>query len=156
MIIYHTVEAQTKENTPRPFFSVNKLKRIEDELGIGIYSTHNLKCNECGAIDDDDVKVKLNKCDGCNRVWYCGNKCQEKNVCKNRWRKKNLYLKSKLTYDIMKKMVMKDTNGDGVNFRVQVDVTTGDTFMYCIDPDTTELFDGLADRPIYFLSCSEH
>ena len=161
MIIYQTVEAQTKENTQRPFFSVNKLKRIEDELGIGIYSMQNLKCNECGAVDDD-VKVKLNKCDGCNRVWYCGNKCQEKNwlthkhVCKNRWRKKKLYLKSKLTYNIMKQMVMKDNNGDGVNFRVQVDVTTGDTFMYCIDPDTNELFDGLTDRPICFLSCSEH
>mmetsp|Transcript_16871 Transcript_16871/g.16898 ORF Transcript_16871/g.16898 Transcript_16871/m.16898 type:complete len:84 (-) Transcript_16871:336-587(-) len=80
----------------------------------------------------------------------------EECVCKTRWRKKRLYLKSKLTYDIMKNMVMKDNNGDGVNFCVQVDVTTGDTFMYYIDPDTNELFEGLTDRPIYFLSCLEH
>ena len=34
-------------------------------------------------------------------------------------------------------------------------VGTGEMFVFCLDPDTNELFDGLTDRPIRLLPSSE-
>jgi hypothetical protein len=150
-LLYYTVKEKFEEATARPFFSINKIKRIEDELGIGMYSKNNYKCNTCSVDCDNAV---LNKCSGCSRVWYCGYKCQKRNwskhkrVCKAKWRTKPLHYETSGHYEGMKERMSS-------NLCLQVDTLTGDLFVFCLDPITNEVFDGLTDRPVSFLPPSE-
>jgi hypothetical protein len=157
-LLYCAMQQKIQEHAPRPFFSINKIKRLEDELGIGMYSKKNFKCNQCGV---DCVNAALNKCSGCSRVWYCGAQCQQmswykhKHVCNAKWRTKTLYYESRDRYEEMKEMMKKNKESQVSSFCLQVDTGTGDLFVFCLDPDTNEVFDGLTDRPVSFLSPSE-
>jgi hypothetical protein len=157
-LLYYTVKGKIKEHSPRPFFSVNKIKRLEDELGIGMYSNNNYKCNECRV---DCRNATLNKCSGCSRVWYCGAQCQKmswsehKHVCNAKWRTNTMYVESREQYETAKEEMKKNKEIDGSSFCLQVDTGTGDLFVFCLDPDTNEVFDGLTDRPVSFLPPSD-
>ena len=63
MIIYRIIKDKIDKGYPRPFFSTNKLKRLENELGIGLHSMHNYKCDECGAVGGQG-EVPLRRCNG--------------------------------------------------------------------------------------------
>ena len=63
MIIYRIIKDKIDKGYPRPFFSTNKLKRLENELGIGLHSTHNYKCDACGAVGGQG-EVPLRRCNG--------------------------------------------------------------------------------------------
>jgi hypothetical protein len=150
-LLYYTVKGKIEEDTARPFFSINKIKRLEDELGIGMYSKRNYKCNACG-VDCDNAA--LNKCSGCSRVWYCGYECQKRNwskhkhVCHAKWRTKPLYCETGDHFESMKGQMLS-------SLCIQVDTVSGDLFVFCLDPITNEVFDGLTDRPVSFLPPSE-
>jgi hypothetical protein len=70
------VENKIETKTLRPFFSTNKLKRLENQLGIGMHSKANYICNECGVSggrcnknsgsDKSETEITLRKCNG----WY--------------------------------------------------------------------------------------
>ena len=151
-LLFSTVKEKFEDDTARPFFSTNKIKRLEDELGIGMYSKNNYKCNTCG-VDCDNAELK--KCTGCSRVWYCGYECQKRNwskhkpVCKAKWRTKPLYYETSGHYEDMKGQMMSSS------LCFQVDAVTGDLFVFCLDPMTNEVFDGLTDRPVSFLPPSD-
>ena len=151
-LLYHTVKEKFEEDTARPFFSINKIKRLEDELGIGMYSINNYRCNTCG-VDRDNAVLK--KCTGCSRVWYCGYECQKRNwskhkpVCKAKWRTKPLYYETSGHYEDMKRQL------SSIGLCIQVDAATGDLFVFCLDLITNEVFDGVTDRPVSFLPPSD-
>ena len=45
---------------------------------------------------------------------------------------------------------------DGVfGIRIDVDITTSELFVFCLDLNTNELFEALTDRPVSFLSSLE-
>ena len=58
MILYKAVEGKLQEQKHRPFFSVAKLKRLEDQLGIGMCSEFYHKCNGCGVTRDKATALK--------------------------------------------------------------------------------------------------
>ena len=151
-LLYHTVKEKFEEDTARPFFSINKIKRLEDELGIGMYSINNYRCNTCG-VDRDNAVLK--KCTGCSRVWYCGYECQKRNwfkhkpVCKAKWRTKPLYYETSGRYEDMKRQMSSS------GLCIQVDAARGCLFAFCLDPITNEVFDGVTDRPVRFLPPSD-
>ena len=65
-ILMKAVQDKILARKQRPFFSTKKLKKLENELGTGMYSGAQFKCNECSCSDCDDVTLKL--CSGCCRV----------------------------------------------------------------------------------------
>jgi len=98
-ILYEKIYRNYKKKAERPWFTVKEINLFEEEFGIGHCSEKNYKCNGCGIGCDDKVK-SLNKCSGCNRVWYCGEDCnvqawsQHKLNCKSKWRTKPLVFQS--------------------------------------------------------------
>lgn len=79
MILCKVVEDKITPKTHRPFFSTNKLRRLENQLGIGMHSKANYACNECGVSgsrcndtndtngnEKNETGITLRKCNG----WY--------------------------------------------------------------------------------------
>jgi hypothetical protein len=72
MILYKVVENKITTKARRPFFSTNKLERLERQLGIGMHSTSNYIYNTCSAFGGrcsydnraTETEVTLRKCDG--------------------------------------------------------------------------------------------
>ena len=72
-----------------------------------------------------------------------------KPICKAKWRTKPLYYETSGHYEDMKGQMMSSS------LCFQVDAVTGDLFVFCLDPMTNEVFDGLTDRPVSFLPPSD-
>lgn len=156
LILFKSVEAKLRGNASRPFFSVDKLKRFEDELGVGLCSEYYHKCNNCGI---SHTESSLARCSRCRRVWYCtNNDCFERDwyrhkehECKDKWRTKVFYFQSRDRYMITKSLVEKDIELGGSGISMQVDRKTQELILFCLDPDTKELFDGFTDRPVFVI-----
>ena len=142
----------------RPFFTNEEILTLEEELGIGLCSYSKYNCNGCGISHD---KVRLFKCSGCYRVWYCGQECSEikwsnhKHNCgnkgANKWRTKasNFTAETLLGFDEIKQSAMETgvlpiRLGDASMIFLCVGINGGD------DDDGIELFDGWTDRPYTF------
>ena len=149
-ILQTVVANKLQTKAERPFFTVRKLDAIEDELGIGIYSSENYKCNGCG-IDRTSNRSCLYTCSGRKRVWYCSQKCnrkywltQHRPNCKGKWREKDLPLKRPKIYNKIIKF-LEEADDSGQAF-IDKEPKTGEVFFYCKDPNTGEIFDALSDR----------
>jgi hypothetical protein len=66
-----------------------------------------------------------------------------------------MYVESREQYETAKEEMKKNKEIDGSSFCLQVDTGTGDLFVFCLDPDTNDVFDGLTDRPVSFLPPSD-
>lgn len=154
-MLFKLVEEKVKMGAGRPFFTVDKLKQIEDELGTGLYSEHYHKCNNCFT---SHKETKLEKCSRCKRAWYCvSNDCvasdwprHKVHECKEKWRKKVLRLPSRAQYMVTKSLIEKDIENNGPGISIQVDGKTQEPIVFCWDEVKNEMFDGLTDRVVGF------
>lgn len=63
-------------NATRPLFDERERKKIEKELGIGMYSKKRYRCAHC-LTEPSDI-VQLFRCSGCRDKWYCSQTCIER------------------------------------------------------------------------------
>jgi len=126
MIVLKSVETKIHRQEERPFFSVKELKKLENQLGIGMFSARNYKCNECNKASD---KTTLKVCCGCqSKGWP-----QHKHECKTKWRTTNLSIKSNFFYERTKANILKDKENNGAGTCMRVDIEIAGTFVFWLD-----------------------
>ena len=148
-VVNHKIQKKAK----RPFFSTKKLDLIDEELSIGMYLTGNYECNEC--LKKGRAQVLLLKCSGCRRKWYCSQECNRKawlnhkeRYCGTKWRTSKINLNTREDYNLCERSIKENADGD---YLYHKDDVLTEIFVFCKDPDTGELFDGLTDRPVGIL-----
>jgi len=63
----------SRAHAQRPLFSDRERKKIEKELGIGMYGKARYVCRGCGAEPSDNVLLR--RCGGCRSAWFCSKAC---------------------------------------------------------------------------------
>jgi hypothetical protein len=129
-----------------------KLKQIEESFGL-------VKTNTAVAELIESIKRLLPKVNG-NIVLYISRITSSVTTYDNLHNPTSTYVMlsgerhqytTNENYEEMKERMKKNEE----DFCIQVDTVTSDLFVFCLDPDTNEVFDGLTDRPVSFLSSSE-
>jgi hypothetical protein len=145
-----SILAEMKCGMPRPHYTPHENREWCKELRIGDYSLKNRVCSNCGQCPASSVR--LLKCGGCRRTWFCGKTCHQESWPKHKERCHQLRLAAHhVRVEMTESEVRESLEIGGHGFIDNIH----DTLILLRDTRTGEVFDSLSNRTVCFLPESD-